>query len=388
MLNITDPDIARAYGTAVKNLRSCYADKGIYAGLRHFDDYWPHDSFFASFGSNRLKDFGVVKKNFDFILKYQAHDGQIPLRIGTYNILMKFAGKKYPGELKPRYICDKNTTIPLIDNLSLISAMLDYVQQSKDVAFAKKHLHELESALLWLERHDINHDFLLEERYYSTFMDSVKKKGNVLFSNVLYYNALVNFAELCRLCSKCKEQQEYFEIAKIVKQKINEFFWNGTYYDDWIYKGRHHKYFTTDPNCFAVLYGIADESQAKSIFSYIKKHSLCNPLPCITNHPRYSLLHVSHRMKLFMMSHYHNETYWIWIGCIYALAQLKSGLKDDALKTIKLMAKKINEYGAVYELYDRKGRPLSTMFYKSEKPLAWSAGFFVWAVHEVLKAKN
>ena len=388
MLKISNSEIAKAYGIAVNDLRSCYTDKGIYAGLRHFDDYWPHDSFFASYGANRLKDFSMVKKNFEFILKYQAHDGQIPLRIGTYNVLMKFGGKKYPGELKPRYICDKNTTRPMVDNLSIISAVLDYVRQSKDIAFAKKNLHKLESALLWLERKDVDHDFLLEENYYSTFMDSVKKKGKVLFSNVLYYQALLDFAELCRICNKPKLQLEYFEIAKIVKQKINDVFWNGKYYTDWVYKGKSYKYFATDPNCSAVLYGIADKVQANSIFEYIKKHSLCTPFPCATNHQRYSFWHVSHRMKLFFMSHYHNQTFWIWIGCIYALAQLKAGRKDDAVKSLELMSKKINEYGAVYELYDKSGKPLNTLFYKSEKPLAWSAGIFVWAVHEILKSKN
>ena len=54
--------IKEAYGIAVKNLRSCYADHGIIAGLNQFNDYWARDAFYASFGALELKDFLVVKK--------------------------------------------------------------------------------------------------------------------------------------------------------------------------------------------------------------------------------------------------------------------------------------------------------------------------------------
>jgi len=52
----------KAYDIAVKNLRQCYSDQGILAGLKHFDDYWARDSLYACWGALKLKDYEIVKR--------------------------------------------------------------------------------------------------------------------------------------------------------------------------------------------------------------------------------------------------------------------------------------------------------------------------------------
>ena len=66
--------IEKAYKISVRELRRNYYPEGIVTGkLRK--TFWSWDSFFASFGANRLKDFYAVKRNLLLYLKYQKKNG-------------------------------------------------------------------------------------------------------------------------------------------------------------------------------------------------------------------------------------------------------------------------------------------------------------------------
>jgi hypothetical protein len=49
----------------------------------------------------------------------------------------------------------------------------------------------------------------------------------------------------------------------------------------------------------------------------------------------------------------------------------------------------ILENKGVYEVYDKTGKPVKRIIYKSEYPFAWSSGLLIYAAKEILrKTKN
>ena len=87
-------DSNSALKIAINELRKCYTDKGIIAGIHHFTDYWARDGFFACFGALAINDTSIVKKQVNLFFSFQRNDGLIPYRImqGPVNIA-KYLGK-------------------------------------------------------------------------------------------------------------------------------------------------------------------------------------------------------------------------------------------------------------------------------------------------------
>ena len=101
--------IKKAVKIARDGLRRNYKTLGIYAGQKHFDEYWARDSFFASLGSLELKDYNIVKTNLNLVLKNQSKEGLIPVRIGVdrFTQIMKFFGARTQKRKVPFYNQDK-----------------------------------------------------------------------------------------------------------------------------------------------------------------------------------------------------------------------------------------------------------------------------------------
>src|SRR3989338_7751792 len=74
----------RASAIASKELRACYVDGGIIAGIRHFDDFWARDALFASWGVLALGDFEQVRQTIELFLRWQQADGLIPRRLDRF----------------------------------------------------------------------------------------------------------------------------------------------------------------------------------------------------------------------------------------------------------------------------------------------------------------
>ncbi len=374
----------RAYLTAVRCLRECYERYGIYAGKKHFDDYWARDGFYATLGALELKDYDIVKKNFLLFIKYQRKNGQLPLRITYYFLLWKVLfGWRIKHRLGPRYIEDKIQSYPRDQNSLFIISALEYVKKSGDYKFLKKYFNNFEKALKWNFSNDSDNDLLMEESFYATWMDSIRKFGKVLYTNVLNYKATLDFSEMCGLVGKKKKQKNYFEISESIKRRVNEVFWNGEYYTDWIYLKRQES-FSGDGNILSILFDVADKKKAVSIMSYIKKNKL-EDFTLATNYPKYKFWQISLSVRIGGVADYHNGLKWLWLGCIDALAKLKLGMKKEACDLLDKMAEKICEYNTVYEAYEKDGRPVYRWIYKSEAPFAWSSALFILAYKRLKK---
>lgn len=373
--------IQKAYNIAKRDLRACYAEQGIYAGLKHFTDYWARDSLFACFGSLELGDYDIVKKTLNLFIKYQHKNGQIPLRVGDYFIAWKIFGFKPKTKIRARYDQDKFFSHPTDQNSLFIIVFEKYIRKTKDYKFLRNNINSLRKAIQWNLSNDKDKDYLMEDKNYSTWADSLKKKGKVLYTNVLHCEALKRYSNLCKIL-KIKEATQYADLSKEVNNKINRTFWNGNYYIDWIEK-KPYNYFSTDGNVLAIHFGIADKEKAKKIQQSIKKFGINKGMPSKTNHPKYPSSKVSIINKSIGLGDYHNGIRWIWLGCIDAIAKHKTGMKKEARELLNKISQIIVKYNGVYEVYEPNAMPVNRHIYKSEQPFSWNSGLFIYAVKKV-----
>ncbi|MDP2973772.1 MAG: amylo-alpha-1,6-glucosidase [Candidatus Diapherotrites archaeon] len=359
--------VKNALEIALSSLRLCYTDKGILAGRRSkkYNQYWARNSFFASYGALAAGDAEQVKKNLQLFASKQHKNGIIANQISR--------------KLKPRF---KLLIGSVIDSTALfIISLSEYVKATNDLDFAAEKFGNAKKAMQFLHSKDRNNDFLIEERLFANWAETVLRFGNVLYTNCCYFKAIEEFSQLCDLLDKNLLAAQYKKLAAKTKEKINGMFWYGNYYLDWIYI-RKQDFFASDGNLLAIEWGIADKEQSQMILNKIKQHQL-NKVPLRTNYPLYPIWRIPITLLPLAAYHYHNGFSWLWLGCLNAVALQKVGWHQDARKELQKVAKLINENGVVHEVFDERGKPVNGLLLQSERPFSWNAGMFVWAVHQL-----
>lgn len=399
----------RAKEIALASLRQCYSPLGILAGRHHFTDNWVRDSSQACLGAVRAEkpDKAQARKNLEIIASYQRKDGMIPLRIGAgtlafkqlmikgilpdgFNLKLDWLWGKITGRhVQAVYTTSKNvpfTATKCIDSGSwFVIAVADYVKQAHDLAFARANFETLKKAIRWTESQDKDHDGLVEEGVYAGWADAIRKRGKVLYSNVLYAKALRCMSELSGIIGRGKDKKLFFEKSIKTKRKINEVFWNGKYYIDWIDKGKKFSHLSTYDNALAVVFDIADFSQANSIENEnnlaFGKRMMFNPHSGLAAKKNVPIL-----LRMAGLSDYQNLS-WLHVGCMDAIAKIKIGRYAEAGKLMKAIAGRIVAYKHVYEIYEKEGTPVNRWLYKSEGPFAWASGLYLFAYGKLKRRK-
>jgi glycogen debranching enzyme len=360
---------------AKRDLRSLYREDGIYAGPTQFSDYWARDALFATLGSNAIGDFHISRKQLALFIEDQNDEGQIPMRVGDYDITLKMFGMGLAQDQKPRYTQDKMFTKPLDQNCLLVIAAEDYVSKSGDRRFARENFNHFEDSIKWLAETDKNGNFLVEEGNYAGWTDSVKKNGEVLYTNVCYYKALTSLSKLAEVADQPAKVQIYSMWAELVRSRINENFWlDEGYYADWVNGGTKYTYFSTEANTLAILWDVADDEQAKQVLSYAESQDMRNAFAVQTTKPEYDSDLISPINRIVGIEDYHSNIRWLWVSCLYAQALNEQGFSSESEELFTEITDKMVEYDEVYEVYEPSGKPVDRMFYKSEHPFAWSSG--------------
>ncbi len=360
---------AKAAVIAREDLLACTTSIGLAAGAHHFVDLWARDSLFATFGLSAKIDFPIVKTTIKTFFDYQRDDGFIPYRISRSSAdIAKYFGKPhYLSVPKADFHSHQSGGLVLDGGLMTIIAAFEYARRSGDTQFLKKYKKKLTSTIKWYEvRFEKD---LLREWFQCEWADSVLKIGNTLYTNILYWRALGDIGE--------NAQQ------KSIGKKINEKFWTGTYFADWIdYK--RQDFFAAYPNMLAIIFGLATKRQAEEILAYAA--STCwNGWTLEENYPTYPWWRIPITNYLIGMADYHNRgCIWLQPGILYAMALKKAGHARDARNVLEGIAEKIVEYNGVYEVYEQDGAPVKRLLYRAEQPFAWSAGFYLWASEQIM----
>jgi hypothetical protein len=358
---------------AINSLRKCYSKIGIYAGLHQFKDYWARDSFFASIGALKIGDLDIVKKNLSLFLRFEKQ-GRIPLRIGNKFFIQTMLGKE-PKRLFTRFKEDKKDSF-CSDSLTLfLITFVRFVKKSKDGDFARDNSPKIIRITKRLFS-DTRENLLLKEGYYSTWMDAIKKKGVIFYSNLLYYSAL---NEVYQLYSKKGVELGYDgTFLTELFNKIQSEFWKTDHFTDWI-GNNDLDYFDTFANLLAIYLGFASKSQSLKILGFIKEKKMVNRFGAIKkSFPDYSQNLISKRMRLLGLMDYCSNIYYPWMSFFYFYCVNRLGIKDSKIQaTEESLLKRVLAQKEIFEAWDFKLKPYHSLFYYSEHPFAWACSFLV-----------
>lgn len=366
---------------AHRNLHDALVGEGIVASKDHYDDFWARDTFFASWGFLALREYTHVRSALDLFARYQKRNGHIPRRIDRSYVWLKYLGMRISRKIpKPKYVGAYGWAA-LDPNLLFVITCGKYYDATHDREMVEETFPAMRQAILWLERYE--RDGLLHEQIFANWMDTIVKRGHVLYTNVLYAEALRVYASLCCTIGREEEAQRYTQKHHAAITHIRARFWNGTYFDDWITHRRRQSYFASDGNALAILFGVADTDQINSIVEFIEHHAI-DAVPLITNYPPYPRWRVALRMYVIGVPGYQNHhAAWTWLGAVYAVALHEHGMREKALAVHDRMTAFMNRYDVIYEIYDRSGAPYNGWFWKSARSFAWGSGLYVW-MHRAL----
>lgn len=367
--------IKQASKIANQELRACYHQHGILAGRHHFTDYWARDGFFAALGSISIGDYHIVQKMLNLFFKHQRQDGLIPYRImnGPMISINKYLFGKPPSYSKPKPtyrlrgfgqdIFD-GTTLAII-----ILAELGLKGQKTN----QKHITKAYKALKYLEKKERH--LLLWDGPMAEWNDTAYKFGNLLYSNILYWQAVKRFTDLIKHLKKKQTIQlrnKQKQIAKAIRRRL----WNGKFFSDW-HDWKHQNYFYPFANLLAIAWEFTTKKETKLILKQTKLAR--KTFTFETNIPKYPFWRIDILHHLVNMGSYQNQgILWLQTAFAYIAAQAKIKKVDKAINQLEIISKQIVKYKGIYECYERNGTPVNRLIYKSEHPFAWNTGMFLW----------
>lgn len=369
-----------ARSIAVDALSACTTELGFAAGTHHFVDLWARDSLFATFGANVVGMRGQSKATITSFLRYQRSDGLIPylilrsrMTIGKY-----FQRHSYYSMPVSHFRSNQSAGIVPDGGLMTIIAIRQYVEESGDIEFLRGQYGRLEKTLQWYWKKF--HVGLIREWFLCEWADAVLKVGTTLYTNTLYWKAIGDMAWMARRLKKPVEARLYSVWQQKLYVLMQEKFWNGAFFADWIDYARHD-YIATHPNMMAIVFGLATSEQATSILAYAKKYCL-NGWTLESNYPKYEWWRIPILQRIVGMADYHNRgCMWLQPGIWYAVALWRVGRKKEARSVLEAMSEKIVQAQDVYEVFEKNGHPVRRVIYRSEGPFAWTAGLYLWAYH-------
>ncbi|MBB3113141.1 hypothetical protein FHS18_005244 [Paenibacillus phyllosphaerae] len=397
--------IEEAYRQSIQVVERCMHAIGVKASAQAvgYNQVFARDSMITFLGAS-LVDNPDFQQSFrvtlDTLADYQSRLGMIPLSVDVDK----------PGIEANQGAVDSNPWYVIGHGV--------YYMRYKDADFLRKHLDSIRQAMLWLDYQDSNNCGLLEIQEAADWGDLYANRGNVLYDNVLYYKALLEFAGIQRLCGE--DDGESLRKADDVKRKLNVLLWPGDaeersrivrengYCQEWLrvirmssetyWFGKFYLPYVSFRdfgyhcdalgNSLAILFGIADEARMASIIDHFIETGMNRPYPIMANYPPTmpgdkDWREYYRNAHLNLPYQYHNGGVWPFIGGFYVAALMKAGKKAFALEELENLAK-ANQIGKRQEwefnewLNGRSGMP------SGMANQAWSAGMYIFAYHCVM----
>ncbi|TYP78970.1 amylo-alpha-1,6-glucosidase [Paenibacillus methanolicus] len=397
--------IEEAYRQSICVAERCMHAMGAKASAlsEGYPQVFARDSIITLLGAS-LVDRPAFKDAFQATLEtlagYQTKLGMIPLSVDVE---------------KPRMEANQGA---VDSNLWYVIGHRVCYERYRDIDFLRKHLASIKQAMLWLDYQDSNNCGLLEVQEAADWGDLYANRGNILYDNVLYYQALLEYAAILELCGE--NGDERLRQAEDVHRKLNMLLWPGDveektrlirdngYCPEWLrvirmsgetyWFGKFYLPYASFRdfgyhcdalgNSMAILFGVADEAKAETILDHFIQTGMNRPYPIMANYPPTmpgdkDWREYYRNAHLNLPYQYHNGGIWPFIGGFYVAALVKAGRREFAIEELENLAK-ANKMGKRLEwefnewLNGRSGMP-SGMAYQ-----AWSAGMYIYAYHSVM----
>jgi GH15 family glucan-1,4-alpha-glucosidase len=268
-------------------------------------------------------------------------------------------------------------TVSLDGNALLVIAALLYLRRFEDEPFCRAHWPALKQGLQWLEAHALGDDDLLHQGAFADWADSVSRVGRVLYTNVLYWKALRDFASVASRYGYDEDQMIFSAKASCVNSALNNQLWRQDL--GYFQTSSQFDLFNSDGNLLAIVWGLASPEQSHMILDNMQRLGMADPVPTqVTDRP-YGTKFVAIENRLGGIPHYHTLAAWLWLGGWHVVALTRMGRLAEAKSVLERINQLIVRDGVVHEVYGEDGRPLKSFWYSSEAPLTWSAGVVVFA---------
>lgn len=364
--------MVRAYEKAKASLQYLKGEydglgQGICAGLPRFPNYWARDTGWSLRGYLAVGDYAFAKTAIDNFLAHQARnvpgvtDGELPMII---------SGKAFLH----------STTYGSADSTFLFPwAIREYVNATGDLAYLKRRWKQITALVDWGMKKDLDGDGFVEHGFTgvatklpildSTWMDHIDRRKSANDVQALFYESLVVGCDLARLAGDAASEAKWKKRADELKAAINREYWNpdsGFYFDTIRKDGSKDP--SIRPNALVlVLAGVAEEEKARLVVERLEKDDMTSAWGVRT----LSTLDPKYQPAL-----YHDGAVWPLVTGWMALAELRLGRREQALRYVRMMAERIIEENGMFAETYRGDRPEP---FNSCILQAWSAGMYVRA---------
>lgn len=384
---------ALAMFIAAENLRSavqtCLLTNGLskeilIAGYRNFRESWARDFAFATYALLALRQFDTVKDTLEAYLWHQSDDGQFPVKLHSMRVVTRFFHSFFEREqpiqqmLKPKYVTGHGTA-SLDGQALLVIAAQNYAEEAQDTEFLRQHWSQFKLAIQWLQIHRKEPgDALLYQFSYSDWADSIARRGRILYTNVVYWKALTAMAEAATRLEIKRQAEFYAEEAERVSRAIQTHFWRPEL--GYFVTSARINQLSSDGNLLAIAWGLATTEQAGSILKIMADARMTDPVPTQVAFPPYPRSLIAIENILGGVANYHTDAAWLWIGAWHVIALTKVNRLNEAHQLVNRITEIIITEKQVNEAHGLDGKPLSSIWYKSESPLTWNAGMVLYAL--------
>lgn len=290
-----------------------------------------------------------------------------------------------------------------------IIAFYQYVKITGDLELLARYKSELQTTMTWLAAHDSNGNGLLEIPEAGDWTDLFGRSYNVLYDEVLWFQANVSYGRLLEFQEEFELAGAYLRQAQFVRSEILSAFWPSTIKSEDLppvtfaeqqFSIGDASYLLAEitpfrfswrcdvfANILAFLYNVLDIERARTAFRFMWGVGVSEPFPVANLYPAVQSGDPDWRSYytvnlLNLPHHYHNGGIWPFVGGLWVRFIHRLGMSDVALRELYKLAQ-LNRQGKSEEweftewAHGTTGRPMGKRYQ------AWSAASYIRACHEL-----
>lgn len=362
---------------------------------------WSRDGIKSGLWTLSLNDPDVTecfRRTLELMAEHQTENGQIPA-----NVQIKTGIPDYGG------IGD----IASIDSvLWFVIGSCRYAAYTGDRPFLERIMPKLDLAMEWLHAHDSNNCGLLEVPESSDWMDLFPRSYNVLYDEVLWFQACQDMSVTTAAMGRAKTAERWARLTERIRRRILRQFWPTTHiisdpvasFAETQFTIGNAQYLLAQlspfgfswrcdvyANLLACLMGLLSERQMKQVFQFLWGVGVNSPFPVKCLYPSIQSGASDWRdyivtNLLNLPEHYHNGGIWPFIGGLWVRFLAQIDRKELAHRELNRLAEACRL--GIYEdwefnewLHGQTGRPMG----KAHQ--TWTAAGYI-AAYQALRQES
>lgn len=267
---------------------------------------------------------------------------------------------------------------PKDTNPLLLLSMAQYARG--DEGFLVRHLAAVRLALAYLERH--TRDGLLWQEDHEDWLDVYGRRGHVLYTNALY------FASLLALARALRRHDRALAAALVRRARGVRACLQGLWDEETGHFASHrdetatYPQFATDGNMLAILTGIADARQRRSILGHLERIvEAYGYVPIVT--PGYPVGMQSGMRRLFVWKYRDGRLLKPWLQSLAARAAAAEK-PDLAARLVSDVGRIFQKHGCCEVIDGDTGKPHEFFITRTEKRFTAAAALCLQAISVIV----